>query len=488
MGDRRGRIRAIAAAIAILVAARLIAGMVLPLSADEAYYWLWSRHLAAGYYDHPPAIAYCIRLGTLLFGDTGLGVRVVAILLSAAATFFVWRTGEIVLENGDAGATSALLFNLTLMVAVEALAATPDAPEIAAAAAFVFALAKLEASADGRWWIGAGIAAGLGLLSKYTALFLGLGALAWLIFVPRLRVWLLSPWTYAGALVAAAIFAPNVWWNATHGWMTFAFQFGRVSAGGLTLRFLSEFLGAQLALATPFIFVLGCAGVVVAMSRPRLQLIAAIIAPSTLYFIVHSLHDRVQGNWPSFLFPAFAVAAAAAWHRDWSGRYAALLRFSRTLAVPLAATMLVLAYAQALFGIVAIGRSDPLSRLLAIGFPDVTAGIMRDANKTDAGAILTTDYETTGWLDFYLDLELPVIALGEPYRWQMAPEAPAALLARPLLYVVEQKNDRAGFVRTQFAAVTRIDEIERRRGPSLIARYEIYRVQGLRGAPAGRIP
>jgi 4-amino-4-deoxy-L-arabinose transferase-like glycosyltransferase len=65
------------AAIGILIALRFVAAAVLPLSADEAYYWLWSRHLSAGYFDHPPAIAWCIRFGTLLFGDTSFGVRFV---------------------------------------------------------------------------------------------------------------------------------------------------------------------------------------------------------------------------------------------------------------------------------------------------------------------------------------------------------------------------------------------------------------------------
>ncbi len=62
-------------ALTTLCTLRLIAGAILPLSSDEAYYWLWSRHLAAGYYDHPPAIAFLIRAGTTLFGDTSLGVR-----------------------------------------------------------------------------------------------------------------------------------------------------------------------------------------------------------------------------------------------------------------------------------------------------------------------------------------------------------------------------------------------------------------------------
>ncbi len=68
---------------------------VLPLSFDEAYYWLWSKHLALSYYDHPPVIAYAIRAGTLLFGDTAFGVRIVPLLFSAGASWAVWRGGAI---------------------------------------------------------------------------------------------------------------------------------------------------------------------------------------------------------------------------------------------------------------------------------------------------------------------------------------------------------------------------------------------------------
>ena len=195
--------------IAALIALRFVAGAVLPLSSDEAYYWLWSKHLATGYFDHPPAIAFCIRAGTFLFGDTSLGVRLVPLLLSIVASWFVWRAGAIVLAGEEGGLLACLLFNLTLMIAVETTAATPDAPAIAAASGFLFGLAKLDETQDGRWWLGVGLAAGLGLLSKYTAFFLGLGALAWLAFTPRGRVWLLSPWPYLGALLALIVFAPR---------------------------------------------------------------------------------------------------------------------------------------------------------------------------------------------------------------------------------------------------------------------------------------
>ena len=63
-----------------LVALRLVAAAVTPLTFDEAYYWIWSNNLASGYYDHPPAVALVIRLGTMIAGDTEFGVRLASIL------------------------------------------------------------------------------------------------------------------------------------------------------------------------------------------------------------------------------------------------------------------------------------------------------------------------------------------------------------------------------------------------------------------------
>ncbi len=416
------------AAIAGLIALRFIAAAVLPLSADEAYYWLWSRHLAAGYYDHPPMIAFLIRAGTMLFGDDAFGVRVVPVLLSAAASWFVWRSG---------GPLAALLFNLTLMVTVETMAATPDAPLIAASAAFLWAMTRLDE--DPRWWLAVGAAGGLALLSKYTGFFLGAGALAWMIFVARR--WFLSPWPYLGALLALAIFAPNLWWNATHHWMTFAFQFGRVGAGHFTLRYLLEFLGAQLLLASPFILV--------AALFARNRLLIALMLPAILYFAVHSLHDRVQGNWPCFLYPMLAVAAAEC--RNWTAKPA----------IPVAAALLVLCYAQAFFAVVPLGRKDPISRLLAFGVPEVVAQV----EAAHPGAILTTDYETAAWFAFYG--HVPVVQVTEPQRGLGGPPGKG-----PFVYVAEQGRDR----RSLFKSAKPLVPVLRMRAGVQIARYDLYAV------------
>jgi len=484
-GERRGLVLCIAIIVIVLVRGTVAAAT--PLSFDEAYYWLWSKHLAWGYLDHPPLIAFAIRAGTALFGDTSAGVRFVPWLISAAASWAVWRAGAVILESEYAGAIATVFFNLMPMIGVESLAATPDAPQIAAAAFLLFALAKVAETGRGAWWVAAGVAAGFGLLSKYTAFFLGAGILVWLALVPRERRWFASFWPYLGAATALLMFVPVVLWNAAHGWISFAMQFGRVGSGGWTLRYLGEFLGGQLVLATPFIAVLGIAGIVAILRSPdarrsRPALLGAMIAPATAYFLWHSLHDRVQGNWPSFLYSALAIAAAAAYGDVSGASKSSILRFSRRFAVPLAAAMVALIYAQALWGVVPRVR-DPVSRLLAVGMDRVADDIESLRAQNHANAVLTTSYALTGWLSFYLPTHPAVIQLNERTRYLNEPPPPAALFAGPLLYVTEMRNDQATLLSTRFTTVIPLAHIARYRNGATIDEYAVYRVEGPKDEP-----
>lgn len=483
--DGVSRVRAIAAAVVLLIALRIAAAAFLPLSFDEAYYWLWSKHLALSYYDHPPLIAYAIRLGTAVFGKTALGVRALPLLLSVATSWAVWRAGASLLNSEEGGALSCLFFNLTLMATVETMTATPDAPLMTAAALFVWALAKLEATRDGRWCLAAGLFCGLGLLSKYTALFLVLGAGTWLLFTPGGRRWIATPWPWAGAALAFALFAPAIVWNATHDWISFRFQFGRAGAGHFAPHYLVEFLAAQIALATPFIFALGAIGLAERGGR-RPSLLLAFVTPSILFFTEHALHDRVQGNWPSFLYPALAIAAAgAALHANGSGWKSWFMRWSKLLALPTAALFLAVSYGQALFGF--LPMRDPTARLLGSGFEPVAQKINALREETHAAAILTTNYAPTAWLAFYLPGHPSVIQANEPYRWLAAPRATSALLGRPLLYVAEPRHGEEEIITQNFSKIRLIAQLTRRRHGRAISDYDVYLVSGWRGRALGRI-
>lgn len=467
--------------IAALILARLAMAAVLPLSADEAYYWLWSRHLAAGYYDHPPAIAFVIRFGTWLLGDTELGVRLGGVLLSVLASWFIWRTGQLILGDEDRAALAVLLFNLTLMIGVEMLAATPDTLSVSATAGFLFFLAKMEKTGDGRWWLGVGVAGGLGLLAKYSGFFVGLGALVWLVASPRARAFLKTPWPWAGALVALIIFLPNLWWQNHHHWMTFVFQFGRVTGGHLTGRYLLEFVGAQLGLATPFVLILMISGGVRARHAddPRFLLLC-LVAPALVYFLIHALHERVQGNWPAFLYPMLAVLAADAFARDGKGHDRT--GWASRLAMPVAALVLMIAYLQAATGFLPL-KGDPLARLLGVGMRETAQDLTRIEERRGAHAILAGDYEMTAWLRFYAPA-LDVIAVDQPNRYLEAPRIRVG--QGPILYVTERETDRT--LLANFGTVTRLPDLVRARHTRQIARYPLWQLAQPRRAMDGKTP
>ncbi len=111
-------VRNTAVTILALVALRLVAAAWTPLTFDEAYYWMWSKHLAGSYYDHPPMVAIVIRLGTMIAGDTELGVRVVSILLALPMSWAVYRMAAILFRDRRVAATATILLNITLMAAV----------------------------------------------------------------------------------------------------------------------------------------------------------------------------------------------------------------------------------------------------------------------------------------------------------------------------------------------------------------------------------
>ncbi len=415
--------------ITVLIALRAVAGAVLPLSADEAYYLLWSQHLQLGYYDHPPAIAFLIRAGTMIFGETPLGVRAAGILLSVPASWFVWSTASAILKDARKAALAAVFFNLTLMTAVEMMAATPDMPSIVTAAAFIWAIARAQATQDGRWWLAAGVAAGLSLLSKYSALFLGLGVLVWLLADARARIWLKTIWPWAGGALALLLFAPHLLWQAQHDWMTFAFQFGRVGGGNPTARYLIEFVGAQLGLATPFILVLGMIGFWAARRRGDDRFLLFVpLAVSLLYFLQHALHDRVQGNWPGFLYPLLAILAADA--IDKTRRWLVLA------AAPVAALLLLAVYAQVIFGMPL--KNDPSARLLARDFSDAAQAL-----AASTATVVTSDYQTTALLRHYQP-KLTVIQINDPQRYLWARDS--GRLRGQVVYFAEKRRARLDLV------------------------------------------
>src|SRR5215475_939398 len=445
-GDGR-LVRNTSLTILALVALRLIAGAVTPITFDEAYYWMWSKHLAGGYYDHPPMVALVIRLGTMVFGDTELGVRLVSILSALPMSYAVYRASAILFDSARVAASATILLNVTLMAAVGTLIVTPDSPLLVASSFVLFSLAKVLETGRGAWWLAVGAAAGAALLSKYTALFFGPAILIWLFSVPKLRPWLISPWLYLGGLIALALFSPVILWNADHQWVSFIKQLGRARIEDFRPAFIGELIPTQIAFATPLVFILGAMGLHALAWRKAAALPARVLIEATFwtivaYFVWHSLHARVEANWFAPVYPAFAVAAAVAAHlARWEGRARQLADFCLRWAAPVGVVMFVLLIVQANTGVLSGYRRDATVRSVGVGWRELAREIDAVRKRTGATCVLAPDYGTTSWLAFYLPKGTCVAQQGQRIRWVNMGEPDAASLKGKLLYVDDSVPD-----------------------------------------------
>ena len=474
--------------VVALLALRLVGAAWTPLTFDEAYYWTWSRHLAGGYYDHPPGVALVIRLGTLIAGDSELGVRLVSILLALPMSFAVYRTAAILFDSQRVAASATILLNVTLMAAVGTMIVTPDAPLLVASSFVLFFLAKVLETGRGAWWLAVGAAVGAALLSKYTALFFGPAILIWLVSVPKLRRWLVSPWLYVGGIVALAVFSPVIVWNAEHHWVSFIKQIGRSRIESFSVAFMGELIPTQIAFATPLVFILGAMGLF-ALSRRETgapgarALINAVFWTITSYFIWHSLHARVEANWFAPVYPALAVAAAVAAHSTrWQGRAQRLVDLCLRWAPPTGVLMFVALIVQANTGALSGFRRDATVRSVGVGWPKLAREIEAVRVRTGATCVLAPDYGTTSWLAFYLPKDVCVVQPTQRIRWVNMGEVDPAKLSGKLLFVDEVRSFTLPYVKDTFEKVERVAEFTRMRGPLVI---ETYGIDLLEGAKAG---
>jgi Dolichyl-phosphate-mannose-protein mannosyltransferase len=492
--DDRRLIRWTVGIVVGLVLLRLVAAAWTPLTFDEAYYWTWSKHLAGGYYDHPPMVAVVIRLGTMLAGDTELGVRLVSVLLGLPMSWAVYRAARLLFGGHRIGATATLLLNATMLASVGTMIVTPDAPVLVASSFVLLALAKVLATGQGAWWIAVGVAVGAALLSKYTALFFGPAILIWLVLVPELRRWLRSPWPYLGGVVALAMFSPVILWNAGHHWVSFIKQLGRARIEHFNPAFIAELIPTQFAFASPLVFILGVMGLYALLWRreaawPARMLVNAIFWTITLYFAWHALHSRVEANWFAPVYPALAIAAAVAAHlTPWTPGVQRRVDFCLRWAVPGGAAMFILLVVQANTGVLSGYRRDATVRSIGVGFVRLAEEIEAVRARVGARCVLADDYGTTGWLAFYLPKGTCVVQRTERIRWVNMPEPDPAALAGKLLLVGEKNAGAQRELQAGFARIEKVAELTRRRGPLIIEDVELDVLDAAKGDVLDRTP
>ncbi len=340
-----------------IVAAVTLARLVLlafnrtDLFVDESQYWLWGQSFAFGYYSKPPLIAWVIGLSTWAGGDTAYFVRAPFALFHAVAALVLAA-----LANRMAGPRVAVLVAasyVTLpMAAVGSLLASTDtimAPFFAAALYFHH---RLSTERRATLALATGLCLGLAFLAKYAAVYFLIGAGAGAALVPALRI----GWRNAAILLAAfaAVAAPNMAWNALHGFSTVAHTADNIDwvrhdspLSSLSPASLLQFLAAQFAVAGPLVF----AALLYALTRRDTARLTAFALPPLLIVSAQALLDKAYANWAASAYFAGTIAAVIV-----------LQRRPRLMTASLAVNGAICAILPllTLFPAVTIGNSNPL--------------------------------------------------------------------------------------------------------------------------------
>ncbi|MBN2506583.1 MAG: glycosyltransferase family 39 protein [Verrucomicrobia bacterium] len=416
--------------IGLMLLARLayIASGTIEVSKDEAYQWLWSKHLALSYYSKPPMIAWLHGLGTTLAGDNAFGIRFLSPILGAILGIALLR---FMTRHVNAAAAFALLLilNTTPLMALGTVLMTVDPPLVLFwSLAMIAGWRALRPDAASRHWVLVGLAMGLGFLSKYTA---ALQLVCWILLFalwPPARAHLRRRGPYLALLVFAVCALPVVVWNVEHGWITvehLAANADLHKPWKATPRFLGEFLGVETALLNPVFFLGALWAMGACWSRrrtdPLQRYLCCMGAPVFAGYALYALHSRIQPNWiAAAVLPMFCLMVAH-WQRRWrEGAWWVKEAFAAGLLLGLLAVVLM--HETRLVGRI-VGRNlppemDPLRRVRAWRETAVVVDAARRRLEADGkpAFVIADHYGMTALLTLYL------------------PAAKAALNTEPLVY------------------------------------------------------
>ena len=418
--------RAVLWLIALTALLRLALAGLLGLSVDESYSVAISRQLALSYFDHPPLHAWLVGVWARLLGsEQPLLLRLPDIVMFAASTWLMYRLTACAWGE-RAGVWAALALNLAPLFTLNAAGGiVPDGPlvlfALLAVQCFTRAMRAPQTSSGALgWWLAAGGAAGLALLSKYTAIFVPLSLGLYLLSCRRGILATAGPWL--AALLAAVLFAPVLLWNHAHHWASFAFQGVRARPQGLRLAGAAIELAGQLLYLLPWIAV----ALLYALARPLRRgtkdepawLFACLAAPALAVFMVIGLWAPVLPHWPAigwlFAFPLLGRELTAL-----AGKRPRLARGSATATAAFVLLLIAVLASQAATGWIerlapAFAAHDPTLDLL-----DWRALRERVAGLGSSGRgrlIATVSWIDAGKADYALGGTVAVLCLSSDAR------------------------------------------------------------------------
>ncbi len=268
------------------------------LQDDEAYYWVFSRYLDWGYFDHPPMVALLIRIGTLFFGGE-LGVRLLPVILNTATIYLTERLTD--------RKSPFLFYAIVLSVAVlqiSGFVAVPDIPLLFFTALFFLLYRKFLANTSWLNILWLGLSAAALLYSKYHGVLV-------LLFVVLSNLKLLRhPKIYAAGCIAFLLFVPHLYWQYQHDWISFRYHLFESNVNPYKFSYTTDYILGQLLLAGPIAgFFLWPASFLYRTKNSFEKALKFTAVGFFLFFLLSTIKGKVEPNWTApAIIPVMVLA------------------------------------------------------------------------------------------------------------------------------------------------------------------------------------
>jgi hypothetical protein len=255
---------------------------------DEAYYWVYSKFLDWGYFDHPPMTAVLIKMGYSIFQNE-LGVRLFFLLLNVLSLLII----EELIDKKNLFLFYAITLSLAVLQ-ISGFVAVPDTPLILFTALFFFCYKKFlqQSSLLNSFLLGL-VTAAL-LYSKYHAVLIVL-----FVLLSNLKLFIRYQ-TYLAGLVALVFFSPHLWWQYQHDWISFRYHLFESNVNAYKFSFTLEYIGGQILLAGPIAgSILLPAAFLYRTKNVFEKALKFTLAGIYIFFLLSSFRGKVEANWTS---------------------------------------------------------------------------------------------------------------------------------------------------------------------------------------------
>ena len=268
------------------------------LQDDEAYYWVYSQYLDWGYFDHPPMIAVLVKMGYAIFPNE-LGVRLFPLLLNIFSL--------VIIEKLIDRKNPLLFYGIALSMAViqvTGFVAVPDIPLIFFSALFFLCYKRFINNCSLLNTFLLGLSVALLFYSKYHAVLI-------VLFVLLSNRRLFAKYqTWLAGIIALAFFAPHLWWQYQHDWVSFRYHLFESNVNAYRFSFTADYIIGQLLLPGPVAgFILLPAAFLYKPKNAVEKALRYTMIGIYSFFLLSSFRGKVEGNWTSPVLVSLIVLA-----------------------------------------------------------------------------------------------------------------------------------------------------------------------------------